>query len=100
MLATKLKGQITRDRRLVVRIPRDMETGTVEVILLHLSSPATKRRTRVVSTRLPYSWERRTRRGITQPAFGIWAKHSDINDAASFAAQLRQHIESRSDGNA
>ena len=85
MLATKLKGQITRDRRLVVRIPRDMETGTVEVILLHLSSPATKRR---------------TRRGITHPAFGIWAKHSDINDAASFAAQLRQHIESRSDGNA
>jgi hypothetical protein len=85
MLATKLKGQITRDRRLVVRIPRDMETGTVEVILLHLSSQSTKRR---------------TRRGTTHPAFGIWAKRSDINDAASFAAELRQRVEMRADGNA
>jgi hypothetical protein len=85
MLATKLKGQITRDRRLVVRVPRDMETGTVEVILLHVASPATKRRARRVAT---------------HPAFGIWAKRTDINDAGSFAAQLRQRIESRSDGNA
>jgi hypothetical protein len=85
MFATKLKGQITRDRRLVVRIPREMEAGTVEVILLHLSSQPTKRR---------------TRRGTMHPAFGIWAKRPDINDAAAFAAQLRQRVESRADGNA
>lgn len=84
MLATKLKGQITRDRRLVVRIPRDMKTGTVEVILLHLSSPSTKGR---------------TRRGSAHPAFGIWAKRSDITDAAAFAAELRQRVEMRADGN-
>jgi hypothetical protein len=85
MLATKLQGQITRDRRLVVQIPRDMETGMVEVILLHLPSPPTKRR---------------ARRGATHPAFGIWAKRSDMADTASFAAQLRQRVESRADGDA
>ncbi|MDE3087827.1 MAG: hypothetical protein KGJ80_00380 [Chloroflexota bacterium] len=84
MLATKLKGQITRDRRLVVRIPREMATGTVEVILLHLS---------------PQPAKRRARRGTGHPAFGIWAKRSDITDAASFAAQLRQRVEMRADGN-
>ena len=85
MRATKLKGQITRDRRLVVRIPRDMETGTVEVILLHLSSQSTKRR---------------MRRGTTHPAFGIWAKRLDITDAAVFATELRNRVEIRADGNA
>ncbi len=84
MLATKLKGQITRDRRLVVRIPRDMETGAVEVILLRSSSQPVKRR---------------TRRGSAHPAFGIWAKRSDITDAAAFAAELRQRVEMRVDGN-
>lgn len=84
MLATKLKGQITRDRRLVVRIPRDMETGAVEVILLRES---------------PQPAKRRARRGTTHPAFGIWAKRADIHDAATFAAELRQRVESRGDGN-
>ena len=82
MFATKLKGQITRDRQLVVRIPREMATGNVEVILLHLS---------------PHSVKRRTRRGAAHPAFGIWAKRTDIADAASFAAQLRQRLEMRAD---
>jgi hypothetical protein len=85
MLATKLKGQITRDRRLVVRIPRNMETGSVEVILLHLSSQSSKRR---------------MRRGTTHPAFGIWAKRLDIEDSAVFAAQMRTRVEMRADGNA
>jgi hypothetical protein len=85
MLATKLKGQITRDRRLVVRIPRNMETGSVEVILLHMSSQSSKRR---------------MRRGTIHPAFGIWAKRLDIEDAAVFAAQMRTRVEMRVDGNA
>ncbi len=54
MIATKLKGQITRDRRLVVKIPRNMATGAVEVIVLHLSSnpPSVAR---VVALRIPRS---------------------------------------------
>ena len=84
MIATKLKGQITRDRRLVVRIPRDMATGAVEIIVLHLSAQPAKHR---------------ARRRSTHPAFGIWAKRSDIADTATFAAQLRQRVEMRADGN-
>lgn len=84
MFATKLKGQITRDRRLVVRIPRDMATGNVEVIVLYPSSQPLKRR---------------ARRGSAHPAFGLWAKRSDITDTAIFAAQLRQRVETRADGN-
>ncbi len=82
MIATKLKGQITRDRRLVVRIPRDMATGAVEIIVLHLSAQPVRRR---------------ARHGSGHPAFGIWAKRSDITDTASFAAQLRQRVEMRAD---
>lgn len=84
MLATKLKGQITRDGKLVVQIPRDIATGAVEVIILHSASRSIKRR---------------ARRGVKHPAFGIWAKRSDILDTASFAMQLRQRVERRADGN-
>ncbi|MEW5721420.1 MAG: hypothetical protein AB1817_22525 [Chloroflexota bacterium] len=85
MFATKLKRQIARVRRLVVRIPRDLAAGAVEVILLRVTDKATKRR---------------ARSGTAHPAFGIWAKRTDIADAASFAAQLRQRVETRTDGNA
>jgi len=85
MFATKLKGQITRDRRLVVQIPREIAAGAVEVILLRVSDKTMKRR---------------TRSGSAHPAFGVWAKRTDIADAASFAAQLRHRVETRADGNA
>lgn len=85
MLATKLKGQITRDRKLVVEIPRNMATGTVEVILLHLSDKPVKRR---------------ARRGSAHPAFGIWAKRADLADSIAFASELRRRVEMRTDGNA
>ena len=80
MFATKLKGQITRDRQLVVRIPREMATGTVEVILLQLS---------------PQSLKRRARRGAAHPAFGIWAKRADLTDSIAFANELRRRVEMR-----
>jgi len=85
MYATKLKGQITHDRRLVVEVPRDVTPGAVEIILMRV--PAIK------STR------QRTRRSAAHPAFGVWAKRTDISDAALFATQLRQRLETRTDGN-
>jgi len=85
MLATKLKGQITRDRKLVVEIPRTMVTGTVEVIVLHLTDKPAKRR---------------VRRGSTHPAFGIWAKRADLTNSITFANELRHRIEMRTDGKA
>ncbi len=82
MFATKLKGQITSDRRLVVRIPRDVATGAVEVILLQM----------------PNKPKRRSRRSSTHPAFGNWAKRTDLADSVSFAAEFRRRVETRSDG--
>lgn len=85
MFAIKLKGEITRDRQLVVDLPREVEPGTVEVILLQ---PSPGKPTK-----------RRSRRNGAHPAFGIWAKRTDITDSASFATQLRRLVETRSDGN-
>ncbi len=82
MLATKLKGRITPGRKLIVEIPRDVAPGAVEVILLH-DAPA--------KTTKP------ARRKATHPAFGLWAKRTDVSDSANYAAQLRQQIEQGAD---
>lgn len=84
MNAIVLKGQVTRDRQLLIEIPEDMTPGAVEVILL--------RRTPLAATR------RRTRRTAAHPAFGVWAKRTDITDSASFAGELRPRVEMRADG--
>ncbi len=83
MQATRLKGEITPNRRLVVRVPKSMKPGAVEVILV----------------RSPKGKKRSTRRAAGHPAFGIWAKRSDIRSSAAFAARLRRGLESRKDGN-
>jgi hypothetical protein len=82
MFATKLKGQITPNRKLIVEIPRDMEPGAVEVILLHEA---------------PAKAAKPTRRKTVHPAFGLWAKRIAVNDSADYAAQLRQQIEQGAD---
>jgi hypothetical protein len=85
MNATKLKGEITADRRLVLeRLPEDIVPGSVEVILLQPSTPKPAKRP--------------PRRRQAHPAFGIWARRTDINDAASYAAHLRRQLEVRPDG--
>lgn len=82
MLATKLKGQITPNRKLIVDIPRDMEPGAVEVILLHEA---------------PAKAAKPPRHKAAHPAFGLWAKRTDVSDSAEYAAQLRQQIEQGAD---
>ena len=83
MYVTRLKGQITRDRRLIIEIPRDVAAGAVEVILLQVSDKP----------------KRNARRDSTHPAFGIWAERADIADTVSFAMELRRRVEMRADGN-
>jgi hypothetical protein len=83
LIANKLSGKVTADKRLVVTLPDDAQPGQVEVILLY-DRPRPQTRTR--------------RSKSTHPAFGIWANRSDISDAAEFAAELRRRIESRTDG--
>jgi len=79
MYATKLTGQITPDRRLLINIPKGVTPGSVEVILLQPQQAKTTKR--------------RTRRKVAHPAFGLWAKRTDISDSADFAAQLRRRLE-------
>lgn len=84
LLAKKLTGTVTPDRRLLVTLPDDLQSGQVQVILLY-DRPRPKRRVK----RSPRQ---------THPAFGIWANRPEVFDAATFAAELRRRIESRQDG--
>jgi hypothetical protein len=83
MVATRLKGKITSNRKLIVEIPHDLTPGSVEVILLQ-DTPAKAAKKSV-------------RRTAAHPAFGLWAKRADAIDSADYAAQLRQQIEQRAD---
>jgi len=85
MLATKLRGKITSNRKLVVEIPQDIAPGAVEVILLY---DAPRKATKASS------------RKIAHPGFGLWAKRADLIDSADYAAQLRQQIEQHADRHA
>ncbi len=86
MVAVKLKGHITPDRKLSVKLPKDITPGEVEVILLHEAPTKPMKAPR-----------RRARHKEAHPAFGIWADRTDITDSALFAAHLRQQIQNRTD---
>jgi hypothetical protein len=83
MVAVKLKGKITSDRKLVVDLPKGTLPGIVEVIVLR-DAPAKPSK-------------RRARRKITHPAFGMWADRKEIVDSAQYAAELRRKVETRQD---
>ncbi len=83
MLATKLKGQVTSDRKLVVKLPRNIPPGAVEVIVL--------------SEALARPVKPRSARRKAHPAFGIWADRPEAAEAALFAAYLRQQMQNRAD---
>ena len=85
MNATRLKGRISADGRLIVDpLPVGLAPGAVEVIVLQADSPKPAKRP--------------GRRAASHPAFGIWAKHTDLADSAAYAAALRQRVETRSNG--
>ncbi|HLB46532.1 MAG TPA: hypothetical protein VJL59_05840 [Anaerolineales bacterium] len=83
MVAVKLKGTITTNRRLLVKLPKEMMPGEVEVIVLREAPAKTARP--------------KTRRK-KHPGFGVWANRQDITDSAEYAARLRQKVEARRDG--
>lgn len=84
MFATKLEGTITRDRRLLVKLPQDATAGKVEVIVLYKQPKPSLKRRRAART--------------AHPAFGMWAKRAEQLDAAAYAAALRKRLEQRADG--
>ena len=85
MLAAKLKGTVTKDYRLELKVPRSVPPGEVEVIILH-SGPPEK----------PKSWARRLNPTV-HPAAGMWADRKDIGDTVEFVSELRRRLETRRD---
>ncbi len=83
MLVVKLKGRVTPDRRLVVRLPRSISPGSVQVIVL--------------ATRATPPPRRKGRGKVDHPGFGIWARRAQASNPARFAAVLRRRIERRDD---
>ncbi len=81
MSTIRFKGEITADGRLIVHLPQGIAPGAVDVIVLRV--PALKSRRRADST---------------HPAFGIWAKRTNIADSATFADNLRRQVETHRDG--
>lgn len=85
MIAAKLKGTVTKDYRLELKVPRSVPPGEVEVIILH-SGPPEK----------PRSLARKPNPNI-HPAAGMWADRKDIDDTVEFVPELRRRLETRHD---
>lgn len=85
MIAAKLKGTITKDYQLEVKVPHSIPPGEVEVIIL-CPGPPEKPKYRA--------------RGLdpnVHPAAGIWADQKDIGDTIAFVSKLRRRLETRCD---
>ncbi len=85
MIAAKLKGTVTKDFRLELKVPRSIPPGEVEVILLRSDRPQ-KPRSRM-----------RSLNPNIHPAAGIWADRDEIGDTGEFVSTLRRRLETRHD---
>jgi hypothetical protein len=85
MIATRLKGKVTEDRRLDVKVPRSMRPGEVEVILIRVRAPQEPR------------GSGRRQKAKVHPAAGLWRDRKDIGETPGFVLKLRRRLESRGD---
>lgn len=83
MIAAKLKGTVTKDYRLELKVPRSVPPGEVEVIILRPQLP-----------QKPKSRARSLNPNV-HPAAGIWADREDIGDTVEFVSKLRRRLETR-----
>ena len=84
MIATRLKGTVTEDRRLEVKVPRSVPPGEVDVILVRELPEPRRRPARVEAMNI-------------HPAAGLWSDRKDIGETARFVLKLRRRLESRGD---
>jgi hypothetical protein len=83
MIAAKLKGTVTKDHRLELKVPRSVPPGEVEVIVLYPEPPEKpKYRARKLNPNV-------------HPAAGIWANREDIGNTVEFVSKLRRRLETR-----
>ncbi len=85
MITTRLKGKVTGNRRLEIKVPRSVPPGVVEVILIRGPREARTGGRRVLDPNM-------------HPAAGLWADRTDIGDTTDFVGQLRRRLETRRDG--
>ncbi len=83
IIATKLKGIVTKDHRLELKVPQAIPLGEVEVIVLHPElAKKPKRQARRLNSNI-------------HPAAGIWANREDIGDPVEFVEKIRRRLETR-----
>jgi hypothetical protein len=83
MIATRLKGTVTKDRRLEVKVPRSVSPGKVEVVLIR-ESPEPR-------------GSSRPRKANHHPAAGLWRNRTDIGETTDFVMKLRRRMQARGD---
>ena len=84
MIATRLKGTVTEDRRLEVKVPRSVPPGEIDVILIREPPQPRRRPSRGKATN-------------SHPAAGLWSDRKDIGETGGFVLKLRRRLESRGD---
>jgi len=84
MIPTRIKGTVTEDRRLEVKVPRSVSPGKVEVVL-------------IPEPREPRRGSARPRKANHHPAAGLWRNRKDIGETTDFVVQLRRRLEARGD---
>ena len=83
MIAAKLKGIVTKDYRLELKVPCSIPPGEVEVIILHSKRPEKSRSLACQPN------------PNLHPAAGLWADRKDLGDTVEFVSKLRRRLETR-----
>lgn len=82
-----VRTDILPDRRLHIRVPRDVPVGPVEIMLTITPTEKTSLAPTGTAAELARS-----------PLFGIWADRKDIDDSLTYARRLRAQAERRGYG--
>lgn len=85
MIAAKLRGIVTQDHQLEIKLPHSIPPGEVEIIILY---PGPLEKVQHQAHKLDPN---------VHPAAGIWADREDIGDTVEFTAKLRRRLETRAD---
>ena len=82
-----VRTNILPDRRLHIRVPKDVPIGPAEIVLT-----ITPRQKKTLGSKGTAAELARS------PLFGMWADRKDIEDSRAYARQLRARAEERNRG--
>ena len=78
-----VRTDILPDRRLRIRVPKDVPTGPAEIVLT------------ITSARKKPSGKGTAAELARSPLFGMWSDRKDIKDSRTYARRLRTQAERR-----